>query len=64
MAPPKVKHQEKKIPIFGANNPTVPDEIGLKVFTYLDSDDLFNVAFVSRRWEALALHDNLWKSSH
>lgn len=38
----------------------LPDEIVLKIFSYLDKRELCKCACVSRRWNALSYADELW----
>ena len=41
---------------------SLPDKCTVKVFSFLNNDDLYNASFVSHRWEALALNDELYKA--
>jgi hypothetical protein len=51
---------EATFPHFG-NMPEQPKTTALAVFSFLSNDEIYNAALVSKRWNRLAMDEELWQ---
>ena len=57
------QQQEPKVDYFGRRNPRQTKATALKIFSYLDNDDLFNSSIVCKKWCDTSLDRGLWRHS-
>jgi F-box-like len=57
----KLSTEEEMLPFFGEKLPTQSLTSALTIFSFLSNDDTYRASLVSKRWNKLAMHEDLWK---